>query len=59
MNDTTFGAYVIGNSEPWNPRWVFIGYMEDAAAKAREISGSYIGPLPFQAYFDMPPSEDA
>jgi hypothetical protein len=55
----TFGAYVIGNSEPWTPRRVILGFMEDAADLARQLNGSYVGPLPFEApVFDPTPSED-
>jgi hypothetical protein len=55
--DSTFGAYVIGTGEPWTPRSVIVGYMDDAAAEARSRKGTYIGPLPFLARYELPSLE--
>lgn len=55
--DETFGAYVLGNCEPWEPVLIVIGTHEDAAAKCFELSCSYIGPIPFVAAYDPSPRE--
>jgi len=57
VGGTHYGAYVIGHSEPWTPKCVVIGFLEDALEAARKYPGSYVGPLPFLAHFEPPPSE--